>query len=61
MEGILIKNTFNTKEELNKAISETKQQLETIDIENATDSVRYDYLVNRLESLESFMIEFIEF
>lgn len=61
MEGILIKNTFNTKEELIKAISETKQQLETIDIENATDSVRYDYLVNRLESLESFMIEFIEF
>lgn len=61
MNGTLIKNTFETKEQLKSAIAETENKLNNLDPENATDEVRAEYWENRLESLNSFMIEFITF
>lgn len=61
MNGILIKNTFESKEQLKSAIAETENKLNNLDPENATDEVRAEYWENRLESLNSFMIEFITF
>lgn len=61
MNGTLIKNTFETKEQLKAAIAEAKNKLENLDPENATDEVRAEYWENRLESLNGFMIEFITF
>lgn len=61
MNGTLIKNTFESKEELKAAIAKAKNKLENLDPENATDEVRSEYWGNRLESLNDFMIEFITF
>lgn len=61
MNGILIKNTFETKGQLKAAISEAENKLENLDPENATDEVRAEYWGNRLESLNDFMVEFINF
>lgn len=61
MNGTLIKNTFETKEELLKAIKETENELKKLNYENATDCVIAEYWENRLESLNGFMIEFVNF
>lgn len=61
MNGTLIKNTFETKEDLKAAIAEAENKLENLDPENASDEVRAEYWGNRLESLNDFMIDFITF
>lgn len=61
MNGTLIKNTFETKEQLKVAITEAENKLENLNPENATDEVKAEYWGNRLESLNDFMIEFINF
>lgn len=61
MNGTLIKNTFETKEQLKVAIAEAENKLENLNPENATDEVKAEYWGNRLESLNDFMIEFINF
>lgn len=61
MNGILIKNTFETKGELKAAIAEAKNKLENLNPENVSDEVRAEYWSNRLESLNDFMVDFITF
>lgn len=61
MNGTLIKNTFETKEQLNVAIAEAENKLENLNPENPSDEVRAEYWGNRLESLNDFMVEFVTF